>query len=153
MKELKNILQYLKEDKKTNSVEEPIRSKHSKESLNSDLLEHCQQFNECEFLSDWLINEDESINFNCVNNESDSSCSSIEYYLSKDDSERNSNDNNTAEFSISNSCNVLTNSVNTNLNLASNLAQWAVEYRISHTALNSLLCILKKYNFFWIYWC
>lgn len=111
------------EDKKTNSVEEPIRSKNSKESLNFDLLEHCQQFNECEFLSDWLINEDESINFNCVNNESDSSCSSIEYYLCENDFERTSNDNNTAEFSIINSCNVLTNLVNIKPNLASNLAQ------------------------------
>ncbi|XP_029676812.1 uncharacterized protein LOC115243756 [Formica exsecta] len=75
------------------------------------------------------------------------SCSSIEYYLSEDDFERNSNDNNIAEFSVSNSYNVLTNStVNINPNLASNLAQWALEYRISHTALNSLLHILKKYN-------
>ncbi|EFN60482.1 hypothetical protein EAG_00402, partial [Camponotus floridanus] len=31
-------------------------------------------------------------------------------------------------------------------NLANNLAQWALEYKISHTALNSLLCALQKFN-------
>ncbi|EZA61109.1 hypothetical protein X777_08321 [Ooceraea biroi] len=63
-------------------IEELIRSKYSKESLNSDLYN--------------LINEDECINSNCINNESDSSCSSIEYYLFEDDfNEASFHDNNT----------------------------------------------------------
>jgi len=147
---VKKHFAHLETQDKENNGEEPIRSKYSKESLNSDLSEHCQQFNQYEFLCNSLTNEDESINSNCTNNEADSSCSSIEYYLFENDfNEERSNGNNTAEFSISfsNSFNVLKDfTEDTNSNLASNLAQWALEYRISHTALNSLLCTLQKFN-------
>ncbi|EZA51851.1 hypothetical protein X777_09617 [Ooceraea biroi] len=134
------------EDKETNNVKESITSKYSKKSLNSDLSDHCQQFNQYEFLCDSLINDTESINSNCINNESDSSCS-IEYYLHEELNEERSNDNNTVECSINNNCKVLKTSVEgTNPNLTSNLAQWALKHKISHTALNSLLRTLKKYD-------
>jgi len=148
------------ETEEKNKFKESITA-NSKESLNSVLLEHCsQQFNEYEFFFDGLsevenINEDENINSNYTHNtdnESDSSCSSIEYYLLEDDFDEirstkfeDSNDNN-AEFSINNSLNVLTNSIEDISNLASNLTLWALEHKISHTALNSLLRILQKYN-------
>jgi len=99
-----------------------------------------QQFDESEFLCD-LTNENKSINSKYTNNKSDSSCFSVEYYLFGDDfnEETSNNDNNTAGFTISNNFNMLTNSTEDNSSLANILAQWALEYRISHTALNSLL--------------
>lgn len=85
---------------------------------------------------------------NCTNNKSDSLCSSIEYYLFEDNfNEGSSNNKNTAEVSTSNNFNLLTNSTeDTNLNLASTLAQWALKYKISYIALNSLLRTLQKYD-------
>jgi len=107
------------ETEEENKFKESITA-NSKESLNSVLSEHCsQQFNEYELFFDGLsevenINEDENINSNFTHNtdnESDSSCSSIEYYLLEDDFDEirstkfeDSNDN-SAEFSINNNLN------------------------------------------------
>lgn len=86
------------DNNETNNVEEPITSK----SLNSNLSkQQCQQLNECEFICDGLTNEDDS-NINLINNESDSSYSSIEFYLFEDfDNEESCSDNN-SQFSINN---------------------------------------------------
>lgn len=112
-----------------------------KHSLDSDVSEHSQTFD-----NSIVENIDNNI-FNCASDASDNeSCSSIENYVVEDDIIKESNNRNGAEF-FSNNNNINTFNDCTNSNLSNDLAQWAVEFNISHTPLNSLLCILKNYNF------
>lgn len=88
-------------------------------------------------------NTAESINSNSTNNKCDSLCSSIDCLSEYNFSKENCNENNTVNTVNYNK----NNNVNDNTaELASNLAQWAFTYKISHTALNSLLRTLLKYN-------
>lgn len=75
------------------------------------------------------------------------SCSSIENYFIDNITEEDCSNNN-AEL-CSNSNNIKERDINilkSYTNLSNNLAQWAIEFKISHIALNSLVSILNKYN-------
>lgn len=128
------------------TAKETIKTKYI---LDSDVSEHCQQFDEFDFFDDDSIVENIDNIFDDVNNISDNeSCSSVENYLIEDDiTEEGYSNNNNAEFlnNISNNSNIFKDRADSNL--SNDLAQWAIEFKISHTALNSLVCILKKYNF------
>lgn len=114
------------------TVKETIKPKYF---LDFDVSEHCQQFDQYDFFDDNSIVENVDNIFDCASNTSDNeSCSSIENYLIEDDIiEEGCSNNNNAEFFSSNSNNSDVFKDCTKSNLSNDLAQWAVEFKISHS--------------------
>lgn len=119
-------------------------------TLDSNVSKYCQQCEEHNFFDNNSIAENIDNIRDYANNAFDNeSCSSIENFLIKDDiiEEGCSNNNNNTEVFSSNSNNsdIIFKDC-TNSNLSDDLSHWAIEFKISHVALNSLVRKLKKYN-------
>jgi len=107
---------------------------------------NCQQFDEC--YDNFIIeNVDDNIFDHASNASSNESCSSIEYLIEDNTLIKKDCNSNNAKLVSSDSNNINKLEDCTNTNLSNDLAQWAIVFKIPHIALNSLACIMKKYNF------